>query len=85
MIISETEDLAERVAEITGQKGVYAALDAVGGDMMEQVTWRWGPDAAYRDVRHFHTRDAGAVLRSGDGCTAIAGHMGRVTSLLHMP
>ena len=38
MISSDSEDLAARVAEITGNKGAYAALDAVGGDTMEQVT-----------------------------------------------
>ena len=37
MITSESEDLVERVAEITGSKGAYAALDAVGGDTTEQV------------------------------------------------
>jgi NADPH:quinone reductase-like Zn-dependent oxidoreductase len=37
VISTEDEDLVERVAAITGITGVYAALDAVGGDMLEQA------------------------------------------------
>ncbi len=35
--MSQSEDPAERVAEITGHTGAYAALDAVAGDTLEQV------------------------------------------------
>lgn len=37
VINSSTEDIAERVKEITGDKGAYAALDPLGGDFTNKV------------------------------------------------
>ena len=38
VICTETEDVAARVKEITGGKGAYAAVDAVGGAGVERLT-----------------------------------------------
>lgn len=37
VIVSSEENIAERVAEITGGQGAYGAIEAVGGDVLEQV------------------------------------------------
>ena len=38
VVCTETEDVAARVKEITGGKGAYAAMDAVGGPGVERIT-----------------------------------------------
>ena len=40
VISTEAQDLEERVAAIKRDKGAYAALHAVGGEMLEQVRCR---------------------------------------------
>ncbi|KAL4459109.1 hypothetical protein ABPG75_013974 [Micractinium tetrahymenae] len=37
VVVTTEEDLVERVKEITGGKGAYAALECVGGDITEKV------------------------------------------------
>ena len=36
------EDLGERVKEITGGRGAFAAIECIGGDIFAQASPAWG-------------------------------------------
>ena len=62
VISTEDEDIVERVAAITGNKGAYAAFDAVGGGTLEQV--RWPSCAAPRLSHAWSVTDASILVEN---------------------